>query len=234
MRAETEPAWLGRTAIGQRTGVTSEVADTFRRSKDNIGLRQATVTICGMSYVGLPLASAIVQAGFAVTGTDTDRDRGEQLRAGKSYISHIPSTQIEDITETQRFRATSEFAGAAGVDIVICIPTPLTPQPEPDLSHVVAPARATAGHVDPGQLIVIGSTTYPETAVELLAPIFAERGLAPGRDILLAYSPERVDPGKATLDLVEGIPDGARRHPAPSSWPEQRIAPRGRPFEEPV
>jgi UDP-N-acetyl-D-glucosamine dehydrogenase len=166
--------------------------------------RSAVVTVCGMGYVGLPLACAMSACGFPVIGADTDGDKVEKLRAGRSYIKHIPSSDIGAMVQTGRFTATSDFREIANSDIVaICVPTPLGKQREPDLSYVVATTKAIAENARPGQLVILESTTYPGTTVDVLAPIFAEHGLTPGRDIFLAFAPERHDPGNNAFAIAE-------------------------------
>jgi UDP-N-acetyl-D-glucosamine dehydrogenase len=182
----------------------------YRALRAKIDQKSATVAVCGMGYVGLPLSQAIAGQGFPVLGLDVDEGRVEKLNAGESYIRHISSAKIQAMRTTGQFRASSDFSEIAGADvIIICVPTPLNRYREPDLSYVTSTAEVIARHAHPGHLIILESTTYPGTTVEVLAPIFARSGLIPGRDIFLAFSPEREDPGNpdyhtATIPKIVG------------------------------
>jgi UDP-N-acetyl-D-glucosamine dehydrogenase len=162
--------------------------------------RAARVGVVGLGYVGLPLVRAAAERGFAVLGFDIDPAKVEALNAGRSYIRHIPSATVADLVERRRFEATADFARTAAADVLLlCVPTPLTRHREPDLGHVVSTAEAIAPHLRRGQLVVLESTTYPGTTREVLAPILERGGLRSGRDVFLAYSPEREDPGSASF-----------------------------------
>jgi UDP-N-acetyl-D-glucosamine dehydrogenase len=187
------------------------------------------VGIIGCGYVGLPLALRFAEAGHQVTGFDTDPGKVKKLNAGQSYIRHIPADQIRHWREAGRFEATTDFARLAQMAaILICVPTPLDERRQPDLSYVVDTARAIAQTLQPGQLVVLESTTYPGTTDELVLPILAENGLrcpidsgANGEDVAtdfyLAFSPEREDPGNPDFSLrqipkvVGGINPPSRR-----------------------
>ena len=174
------------------------------RLKRKIADRSAVVTVCGMGYVGLPLACAVSVCGFPVVGADSDDAKVGKLNAGRSYIHHIPSSDIAAMVATGRFSATSDFRHIADSDIVaICVPTPLNRQREPDLSYVVATATSIAENARAGQLIILESTTYPGTTVDVLGPIFTARGLTPGRDFFLAFAPERHDPGNNAFPIAD-------------------------------
>ncbi len=176
--------------------------------------RSAKVGIIGLGYVGLPLVKAFNAGGFHVTGFDVDAEKVRQLEAGRSYIRHIPSSEIEDLVAHGRFRPTTDFSKIRAMDaILICVPTPLTGHREPDLSFVERTAEAIAPHLRAGQLVVLESTTYPGTTEELLRPILERGGLKSGADLFIAYSPEREDPGNpnfgtATIPKIVGG-DGA-------------------------
>ncbi len=158
--------------------------------------RAATIGIVGLGYVGIPLALAAVRAGFHVIGADIDAPRVAQINRGESFIKHIPAAAMQEAVGSGRFSATTEMARLAGVDaILICVPTPLTRHREPDLSFVEGTTRAIAEHLRPGQLVVLESTTYPGTTTGVMRPILEARGLRSGQDFLLAFSPEREDPG---------------------------------------
>jgi UDP-N-acetyl-D-glucosamine dehydrogenase len=180
-----------------------DIAEAHRvRLSQRIAARTAVVTVCGMGYVGLPLACAISECGFPIIGADVDGEKVEKLNAGQSYIKHIPSSEISAMVKTGLFTATNDFTRIAGSDIVaICVPTPLNRERGPDLSYVIATAQSIAVNAQRGQLVILESTTYPGTTVEVLAPIFAARGFTPGKDIFLAFAPERHDPGNAAFPI---------------------------------
>ena len=158
--------------------------------------RRALVGVVGLGYVGLPLVQAFAAAGFRTLGFDVDAGKIAKLRAGQSYIGHIPSQQIAELLAVGRFDATADLNRLDEPDaILICVPTPLTPSRDPDLSFVEQTTQAIARRLRPGQLIVLESTTYPGTTREVVLPILETSGLKAGRDFFLAYSPEREDPG---------------------------------------
>jgi UDP-N-acetyl-D-glucosamine dehydrogenase len=157
---------------------------------------QAKIGVIGLGYVGLPLVRAIAERGFDALGFDIDAAKIALLNAGGSYIHHIPAATIAALREAEKFEATDDFARLRDVDaILLCVPTPLTRQREPDLTYVVRTTRSIAAHLRPGQLIVLESTTYPGTTREVMRPILEQGGMRSGRDFFLAYSPEREDPG---------------------------------------
>ena len=160
--------------------------------------RQASVGIIGMGYVGLPLALAFLERGFPVLGFDVDNKKTDKLNQGSSYIDYIDSAQIASHRDQGRLEATSDFARLSEPDVlIICVPTPLTGNREPDMSYVQKTAEAIRSALRPGQLVVLESTTYPGTTGELLRPVLEESGLVCGEMFFLAYSPEREDPGNA-------------------------------------
>ena len=158
--------------------------------------KRATVGIIGLGYVAIPLALTAAKVGFQVLGFDIDKPRVQQINRGESPIKHIPSSLISEVISGRRFNATADFSRLSEPDaILICVPTPLTKQREPDLSFIESTARAIAPHLREGQLIVLESTTYPGTTDEVIRPILEAGGLKSGRDFFLAFSPEREDPG---------------------------------------
>ncbi len=160
------------------------------------GERQATVAVIGLGYVGLPLLKAIVAAGFEGIGVDIDPEKIRKLEAGQSYIAHIDAGFFVERIAAGRLACTTDFAGLGKADaIIICVPTPLTKQREPDLSFVLNTAKAIAAHLRAGQLVVLESTTYPGTTKELMVPALEAGGLRCGTDFFAAFSPEREDPG---------------------------------------
>jgi UDP-N-acetyl-D-glucosamine dehydrogenase len=168
--------------------------------------RTAAVGVVGLGYVGLPLALRFSEAGFRVVGFDVDPAKVRALNAGGSYIDYIGPERIAAAVSAGRFRATADYVEAGTVDaILVCVPTPLGDHHEPDLSYVVGTADALAPHLRPGQLLSLESTTYPGTTEELLLPRLTARGLTPGTDVFLVFSPERVDPGNRQFP-IEKIP----------------------------
>ncbi len=158
--------------------------------------RTATVGIIGLGYVGLPLAIAFAEKGFPVLGFDVDPAKIEAIARGESYIRHLDGGRLASVVRAERLGATSDFLRLDEPDaILICVPTPLTPQREPDMSYVEKTARQIKPCLRPGQLVVLESTTYPGTTDELLRGILEESGLRAGEDFFLAFSPEREDPG---------------------------------------
>jgi UDP-N-acetyl-D-glucosamine dehydrogenase len=159
-----------------------------------------TIGIVGLGYVGLPLAVAFAEAGQRVIGIDTNIGRVNQLRAGESYIEDIPSERLQSVAS--RIEATTRTARLGLCDaVIICVPTPLTPNREPDLGPLLGAAHVVSDALQAGQLVVLESTTYPGTTRERVLPILEETGLVAGRDFHLAFSPERVDPGNETHSL---------------------------------
>jgi UDP-N-acetyl-D-glucosamine dehydrogenase len=158
------------------------------------------IGIVGLGYVGLPLAVAFAEAGHDVVGVDTDGRVVEALAAGRSHVEDVPDDVLAGIPE--RFHPTTRYAGLAKVDaVVVAVPTPLTRNREPDLQPLMASGTALAGVLQEGQLVVLESTTYPGTTRERFAPLLEESGLAAGRDFHLAFSPERIDPGRTDYTL---------------------------------
>ncbi|WP_263263883.1 nucleotide sugar dehydrogenase [Pseudomonas sp. RIT-PI-S] len=183
---------------------------------DRLGDRLAVIGVIGLGYVGLPLALRFAQAGFKVVGLDTDQARVDSLNRGCSYIGHISDAQVQAALE-QSLRATVDFSRVAELDaVIICVPTPLTAFREPDLSHVLGALEACLPYLRAGQLISLESTTYPGTTEERLLPRIASTGLTPGRDVFVAYSPERADPGneafatRAIPKLCAGVTPACR------------------------
>jgi UDP-N-acetyl-D-glucosamine dehydrogenase len=159
-----------------------------------------TVGVIGMGYVGLPLVVAFAEAGCEVVAVDLDARKVEAIRAGESYIEDVPSATLARLSE--RIHASTRYAPLAKVDaVLICVPTPLTPNREPDLAPLLDAVRALTEVLQSEQLVVLESTSYPGTTRERVAPLLEESGLAAGRDFHLAFSPERVDPGRRDFTL---------------------------------
>ncbi len=167
---------------------------------DRIQRREAVVGIIGLGYVGLPLVMEFANAGFKVLGFDVDQHKADALNQGKSYIHHIPSEDVRRVRDKNLLEATADFSRARDADaLLICVPTPLTTHQEPDLSYIKSTGESIAPHLRQGQLIVLESTTYPGTTEEVLQPALESGGAVCGKEFLLAYSPEREDPGNAVF-----------------------------------
>jgi UDP-N-acetyl-D-glucosamine dehydrogenase len=172
--------------------------------------------VIGLGYVGLPLAATIGRSGFGVVGFDVDQAKADQISAGRSYIPAAPNRILAPLVRDGRLTATSDFSGLSNCDVaIICVPTPLTPQREPDLSFVRRTGETVAKHLRPGQLIVLESTAYPGATRGVLKPLLDATGLICGQDYFLGFSPERENPGDCAFEtstipkLVagEGAPD---------------------------
>jgi UDP-N-acetyl-D-glucosamine dehydrogenase len=168
------------------------------------------IGIVGLGYVGLPLAVAFAEAGVDVVGLDAEARKVESLRRGRSYVEDVPDSALEPLAE--RIQPTTDHEDLAACDaVIVCVPTPLTGSREPDLTYLLDAATALAGVLRKGQLIVLESTTYPGTTRERLLPILEESDLSAGTDFHLAFSPERIDPGRTdytirtTPKLVGGL-----------------------------
>ncbi|MCK4752332.1 MAG: nucleotide sugar dehydrogenase [Planctomycetes bacterium] len=158
--------------------------------------KKAVVGVLGLGYVGLPLVREFTLAGLKVVGFDIDEKKVKILNSGKSIIKHIPHSQVKKMVQSKLFVATSNMARLKSVDaILVCVPTPLTENREPDMRFIIASSETISKYLRRGQLIVFESTTYPGTTRELVAPILEKSGLKAGKDFYLAYSPEREDPG---------------------------------------
>lgn len=170
----------------------------FQTLLDTIECRNARVGVIGLGYVGLPLVQAFVSAGYHTVGFDVDQAKVDKLLAGESYISHITAEWITSCVEQQKFIPTTDMGRLSEVDVIlICVPTPLNAEKDPDLQYVTGTTETIAKHLRPGQLIVLESTTYPGTTQNVMLPILASSGYQLGGDFFLAYSPEREDPGNA-------------------------------------
>ena len=172
------------------------------------------IGIIGLGYVGLPLAVAFAEAGCEVVGLDVDQRKVDSLNASRSYIEDVPDAVLEPLTG--KLRATVDYEEMGACDaVIICVPTPLSDAREPDLTYMVESAEPLAKVLRAGQLVVLESTTYPGTTRERLLPILETSGLTAGSDFHLAFSPERIDPGrtdytvKTTPKLVGGVSEAS-------------------------
>jgi UDP-N-acetyl-D-glucosamine dehydrogenase len=178
----------------------------------------STIAIVGAGYVGVPLAQVFADAGHSVLLVDVQADRVEQLNRGESYIEDVPSEAMKPHVDEGRITATTEYDALRGADaILVALPTPLSDQREPDLTILLAATEGIAPHLQKGQLVVLESTTYPGTTRERIKPLLEAGGLIAGEDFHLAFSPERVDPGredwttKTTPKVVGGLTDECTR-----------------------
>ena len=171
-----------------------------------IASREARIGVIGLGYVGLPLSVEFARAGFQVTGFDLDGEKVSSVQEGVSYIEDVPSADLQAVRQEGRFEATSDFGALASLDIInICVPTPLTNSKDPDLSHMQTAMEEIRRRMRSGQLVILGSTTYPGTTHELFIPILEQSGFTVGEDFSLAFAPERIDPGNKSYH-VRNVP----------------------------
>jgi len=174
--------------------------------KDRIDSREAKIGVIGLGYVGLPLAVEFAKAGFTVVGFDVDGEKIRALGAGESYIEDVPAKDVKEQQKAGRLSATTDFAKLSTTDVInICVPTPLTRTKDPDVSHMAKAIEDIAKRLRSGQLVVLGSTTYPGTTSELLIPMLEGSGLQIGSDFSVAFAPERIDPGNSKF-TVKNVP----------------------------
>ena len=176
--------------------------------------KRARVGVIGLGYVGLPLATEFAGRGFNATGFEVDEKKVDQINAGQSYIGDVSTRQVKESVDAGRLRATPDFDYLKECDaIIICVPTPLRKTKEPDVSFILAAAEEIKKRLRRGQLVILESTTYPGTTDEVLLPMLEETGLKLDEDFLLAFSPERVDPGNPDFQthnipkVVGGVTD---------------------------
>jgi UDP-N-acetyl-D-glucosamine dehydrogenase len=169
-----------------------------------ISAREARIGVIGLGYVGLPLALEFARKGFHVTGIDVNALKVETLRRGASYIEDVPDAQVKDAAGRGLFEATSDFTALAQCDVIhVCVPTPLTRAKDPDVSHMASAMEEIRKRLRTGQLIVLGSTTYPGTTHELFVPLLESTGLRLGVDFSVAFAPERIDPANRKFAVHE-------------------------------
>ena len=188
--------------------MSSTLSPELSALQTKIDAGTAHIGIYGLGYVGLPLALRFAEVGLKVTGFDIDSAKVQQLNAGGSYIERLPPAVIQR-ARSQGFEATTDFSLSKEVDaIIICVPTPLNRYREPDLSYIIATIESALPHMRAGQLVSLESTTWPGTTEEVLAPRLRARGLVPGENCALVFSPEREDPGNpryGTKDIPKVI-----------------------------
>ncbi|MEM7335461.1 MAG: nucleotide sugar dehydrogenase [Chloroflexota bacterium] len=181
---------------------------------NRIESRQFSVGIIGLGYVGLPLALAFCEAGFSVVGVDVAQEKVQKLARGESYIEDVPDEQVKMMVKNGRFTATTDYKMLKDVDAIsICVPTPLTKTKDPDISYIIHATENIAQTGVEGKLVVLESTTYPGTTDEIILPRLAKNGKKVGQDFYLAFSPERIDPGRTdftiytTPKVIGGVTD---------------------------
>jgi UDP-N-acetyl-D-glucosamine dehydrogenase len=175
--------------------------------------RRARVAVIGLGYVGLPLAAEFAGRGFTAMGFEVDEKKVTEINAGRSYIGDVGSESIKQSVDAGRLSATTDFSQLKDCDaIIICVPTPLRKTKEPDVSFILAASEEIKKYLRRGQLIILESTTYPGTTDEVLLPMLEETGLKLDEEFLIAFSPERVDPGNPHQnpqhsEVVGGVTD---------------------------
>jgi len=170
--------------------------------KSRIANREATIGVVGLGYVGLPLAVAFAQAGFRLVGVDVDESKVNELNEGRSYIDDVPSEELAAVVNSGLFSATTNYLELTGVDAIsICVPTPLRKTGDPDISYIIQAADEIARVGGSGKLIILESTTYPGTTEEVILPRLISNGDVIGQDVFLAFSPERIDPGRTDYTI---------------------------------
>jgi UDP-N-acetyl-D-glucosamine dehydrogenase len=164
----------------------------------------AKIAILGLGYVGLPLAAVFGEVGFTIIGVDPDKRKVDTLKRGESHVQDVSSETVARLVKTGKLMATTDFAALKEADAVsICVPTPLRKTGDPDMSYILSATEELAKYMHPGMVVVLESTTYPGTTREILLPkLGAEKGLTVGQDFFLAFSPERVDPGRKDYTTI--------------------------------
>jgi UDP-N-acetyl-D-glucosamine dehydrogenase len=170
---------------------------------DRLEGRRSRVAVIGLGYVGLPLAVAAARAGHTVVGIDADADRVTKVNRGLSHVEDVEDSAVAGLLGERRLSASTSYSAAAGCDVaVIAVPTPIDRHRVPNLFYVRSAAGSIAAALAPGSLIVLESTTYPGTTEEVIVPALEQRGLRPGRDVFVGYSPERIDPSNGRFTIA--------------------------------
>jgi UDP-N-acetyl-D-glucosamine dehydrogenase len=197
------PAKTAKTAKVAKAAKSKTRQDPGAALRRRLAAGSASVGVIGLGYIGLPLAMAFAESGSSVLGFDVDAQKVAMLTAGGSHSSPAVAARLRPLLAAGRFAATDDFARLGEPDaLVICVPTPLTPHREPDMTHIIRTARQLAARLRRGQLVVLESTTYPGTTDELLRGMLEQSGLRCGEDFFLAFSPERHDPGAPRRSLT--------------------------------
>jgi UDP-N-acetyl-D-glucosamine dehydrogenase len=173
---------------------------------ERIEARQARIGVVGLGYVGLPLAVEFAKAGFRVTGFELDAEKARTIMESRSYIEDVPAAEVAEMRAAERLRATTDMAELSSCDAInVCVPTPLTKTKDPDISFMASAVEEIRKRLRVGQLVILGSTTYPGTTHELFLPLLEGSGLQVGEDFSLAFAPERIDPAN-TKFKVRDVP----------------------------
>ena len=181
---------------------TNSNETTLQQFIKKIDAKSCKIAIVGLGYVGLPLAVAFAETGLQVIGIDLDEQKVEQLNQGVSYVEDIDSAELVGLVEQGWLSATTQFEALAEVEaIIVCVPTPLSKTKDPDMTYIISATDQIARYIQPGQLIVLESTTYPGTTEEIIFPRIAKSGDTVGEDFFLAFSPERIDPGRTDYTI---------------------------------
>jgi len=182
---------------------STELSAQANKLIEKFNQKRGQIGVIGLGYVGLPLVVALVKAGYEVIGLDADPGKVALLKAGTSYIEDVPSEVIEQAVQAGKLKPTTDYKDLGQVDgVSISVPTPLRKTGDPDLSYIVAVSKALVPVLHPGMVVILESTTYPGTTRELVQPELESTGLKVGEDIFLAFSPERVDPGRKDWTTV--------------------------------
>ncbi|SFF35198.1 UDP-N-acetyl-D-glucosamine dehydrogenase [Paenibacillus catalpae] len=169
-----------------------------------VEVMQKKVAIIGLGFVGLPLSMMFVRKGFHVIGIDYDSRKISAIQQGKSYIQDLSDSDIAEAVQSGRWQVSADYAALSGADtVIICVPTPLSPDNSPDLSYLTDTCSRLAPLLTPGQLVVIESSTYPGTTREVVLPLLEKSGLRIGQQLYLGYSPERIDPGNKSISFSD-------------------------------
>jgi UDP-N-acetyl-D-glucosamine dehydrogenase len=182
---------------------SNDLPDSARDLVEKFNQRRGQIGVIGLGYVGLPLVMALTDAGFEVVGLDADAEKVAMLQAGRSYVEDVPGEAVARAVKDGKLKPTTDYKDLEQVDgVSICVPTPLRKTGDPDLSYIVAVSKALVPVLHPGMAVILESTTYPGTTRELVQPELESTGLKVGEDIFLAFSPERVDPGRTDWTTI--------------------------------
>ena len=187
-----------RHPISEKSGVNGQMPLTGQAAvlEAKLKNRTAKIGVVGLGYVGLPLAIEFAKKGFETVGIDLDKTKIASLQKGKNYIQDIPDAFVIEAVNNGTFRAQSDYANVADLDVIyICVPTPFTTNKDPDITYITSAAESLAGFLRAGRLVILKSTTFPNTTEGSVLPIFEATGKKVGEDFFLAFSPERIDPG---------------------------------------
>ncbi len=207
-------AWLMPSDMAAGSRVTEPVRASLKREiftkgfkvmdlKTKIEAHKATVGVIGLGYVGLPLAVEFGRVGFNVVGIDVDRKKVASINTGKNYIADVDDQVLKKLVSAKKLKATGDYRALKNCDaVLICVPTPFTATKDPDISYIISATKDIAQYLHRDMLVVLISTTYPETTTKVVKPILEKTGLKAGKDFYLAFSPERIDPGNKKFGIA--------------------------------